>query len=100
LRSMNPFQQIYLEAARQTGFKLIDDFNGADQEGIGIYQVMQKNGERWNAARAYLAPASGQPPQPDGHHPGAGAPHPVHGQARQRRRVPAGRRSADLPGQT
>lgn len=56
LRSMNPFQEIYLEAARQTGFRLIDDFNGADQEGIGIYQVMQKNGERWNAARAYLAP--------------------------------------------
>ena len=56
LRSMNPFQEIYREAARQTGFKLIDDFNGADQEGIGIYQVMQKNGERWNAARAYLAP--------------------------------------------
>jgi choline dehydrogenase-like flavoprotein len=53
---MNPFQEIYREAARQTGFKLIDDFNGADQEGIGIYQVMQKNGERWNAARAYLAP--------------------------------------------
>jgi choline dehydrogenase-like flavoprotein len=56
LRSMNPFQEIYREAARQTGFKLIDDFNGADQEGIGIYQVMQKDGERWNAARAYLAP--------------------------------------------
>ena len=56
LRSTNPFQEIYLEAARQTGFKLIDDFNGPDQEGIGIYQVMQKNGERWNAARAYLHP--------------------------------------------
>jgi len=56
LRSKNPFQEVYLEAARQTGFKLIDDFNGPDQEGIGIYQVMQKNGERWNAARAYLAP--------------------------------------------
>jgi choline dehydrogenase-like flavoprotein len=56
LRSLNPFQEIYREAARQTGFKLIDDFNGPDQEGIGIYQVMQKNGERWNAARAYLAP--------------------------------------------
>ena len=55
LRSMNPFQKIFLEAARQTGFKLIEDFNGADQEGIGIYQVTQKNGERWNAARAYLA---------------------------------------------
>ena len=55
LRSMNPFQEIFLEGARQTGFKLIEDFNGADQEGIGIYQVTQKNGERWNAARAYLA---------------------------------------------
>jgi choline dehydrogenase-like flavoprotein len=70
---MNPFQEIYLEAARQTGFKLIDDFNGADQEGIGIYQVMQKDGERWNAARAYLAPPPGQSPQPDGHHPKARA---------------------------
>jgi choline dehydrogenase-like flavoprotein len=56
LRSHNPFQEIYLEAARQTGFRLIEDFNGADQEGIGIYQVMQKDGERWNAARAYLGP--------------------------------------------
>jgi len=56
LRSMNPFQEIYLEAARQAGFKLIDDFNGADQEGIGIHQVTQKDGERWNAARAYLTP--------------------------------------------
>ncbi len=56
LRTTNPFQKIYLEAARQAGFPLIDDFNGADQEGIGIYQVTQKDGERWNAARAYLAP--------------------------------------------
>ena len=56
LRSMNPFQAIYLEAARQAGFKLIDDFNGAEQEGIGIHQVTQKNGERWNAARAYITP--------------------------------------------
>jgi choline dehydrogenase-like flavoprotein len=56
LRSMNPFQEIYLEAARQAGFKLIRDFNGAEQEGIGIHQVTQKDGERWNAARAYLTP--------------------------------------------
>lgn len=56
LRSMNPFQQIYLEAGRQAGFKLIRDFNGAEQEGIGIHQVTQKDGERWNAARAYLTP--------------------------------------------
>ncbi|MCK7494120.1 MAG: GMC family oxidoreductase N-terminal domain-containing protein [Comamonadaceae bacterium] len=29
------------------------DFNGAEQEGVGPYQVTQKNGERWSAARAY-----------------------------------------------
>ena len=56
LRSLNPFQEIYLEAARQAGFKVITDFNGAHQEGIGLHQVTQKNGERWNAARAYLTP--------------------------------------------
>eukprot|EP01030_Chromulinospumella_sphaerica_P013053 gene13053-biopygen11375 len=39
LRSDNPFQQIYLEAGKQAGFKITDDFNGADQEGVGIYQV-------------------------------------------------------------
>jgi choline dehydrogenase-like flavoprotein len=62
LRSMNPFQEIYLEAARQAGFPLIADFNGADQEGIGLHQVTQKNGERWNAARAYLGPHLGNRP--------------------------------------
>ena len=45
-----------LEAGKQAGFKITDDFNGADQEGVGIYQVTQKNGERWSAARAYLFP--------------------------------------------
>ncbi|MFN5819539.1 MAG: GMC family oxidoreductase, partial [Novosphingobium sp.] len=33
-----------------------DDFNGARQDGFGIYQVTQKGGERWSAARAYLTP--------------------------------------------
>lgn len=56
LRSDNPFQQIYLNAAQQAGFPLNPDFNGAIQEGAGIYQVTQLNGERWSAARAYLEP--------------------------------------------
>jgi choline dehydrogenase-like flavoprotein len=33
------------------------DFNGADQDGFGLYQVTQKAGERWSAARAYVEPA-------------------------------------------
>lgn len=59
LRTDNPFQQHYLNAARQAGFPLTDDFNGAEQEGVGLYQVTRKNGERWSAARAYLHPHLG-----------------------------------------
>ncbi|RQR54529.1 choline dehydrogenase [Burkholderia sp. Bp9126] len=60
LRTGNPFHGRYLEAARQAGLPLTDDFNGAQQEGIGIYQVTQKQGERWSAARAYLLPHIGR----------------------------------------
>ena len=60
LRTGNPFHERYLEAARQAGLPLTDDFNGAQQEGIGIYQVTQKQGERWSAARAYLLPHIGR----------------------------------------
>ncbi|MBF7729399.1 GMC family oxidoreductase [Pseudomonas sp. N040] len=61
LRSDNPFQGYYLDAARQAGFPLIRDFNGAEQEGVGIYQVTQKGGERWSSARAYLHPHMQRP---------------------------------------
>ncbi len=56
LRTDNPFQQRFLDAAKETGFPLNADFNGANQEGVGIYQVTQINGERCSAARAYLHP--------------------------------------------
>lgn len=62
LRSDNPFQQIFLEAAQQTGIPLNPDFNGAQLEGAGVYQVTQHNGERWSAARAYLEPHLGKRP--------------------------------------
>lgn len=54
LRTVNPFSRHYVEAAREAGFPVSEDFNGAQYEGAGIYQVTQKDGERWNAARAYL----------------------------------------------
>lgn len=60
LRSDNPFQHIYLKAATQAGFTLNPDFNGEEQEGVGIYQVTQHEGERWSAARAYLHPHIGK----------------------------------------
>jgi choline dehydrogenase-like flavoprotein len=62
LRTDNPFQQIYLDAAREAGFTINDDFNGAVQEGVGIYQVTQVGGERCSAARGYLHPIMGNRP--------------------------------------
>ncbi len=60
LRTDNPIHQTWLDAARDVGLPLLDDFNGPEQEGIGIYQVTQKGGERWSAARAYLHPHLGK----------------------------------------
>jgi choline dehydrogenase-like flavoprotein len=61
-RSDNPFHQRFLAAAREAQFPLNDDFNGARQEGLGLYQVTQIDGERCSAARAYLAPHLGARP--------------------------------------
>lgn len=54
LRSPSPFSRFFIEAAQAAGHAYNHDFNGATQEGVGYYQVTQRNGERWNAARAYL----------------------------------------------
>jgi len=62
LQTDNPFIETYFEAARQTGFAFNPDFNGEEQEGVGPYQVTQKNGERWSAARGYLFPHMGRRP--------------------------------------
>jgi choline dehydrogenase-like flavoprotein len=56
LRSPNPFGEWFVQAAEQAGHKRNPDFNGIEQEGVGIYQVTHKNGERFSAAKAYLTP--------------------------------------------
>jgi choline dehydrogenase-like flavoprotein len=62
LRTYNPFHGFFLQAARETQLPLCDDFNVPEPEGLGIYQVTQKNGERWSAARAYIHPYIGKRP--------------------------------------
>src|SRR5262245_51035738 len=62
LRTDNPVQQTFLQAAQEAQFRLREDFNGDDHEGLGVYQVTQKNGERWSAARAYVHPHMGSRP--------------------------------------
>ena len=46
----------FLEAAESLQHSINADFNGADQDGFGLFQVTQKAGERCSAARAYLTP--------------------------------------------
>jgi len=57
LRFRNPLSTVFVEAGAACGLTLNPDFNGASQEGIGLYQVTQRNGRRCSAAVAYLAPA-------------------------------------------
>ena len=61
IRTGNPFQEYFLEAGRQLQLPMNADFNGAHQLGLGVYQVTQKNGERWSAARAYIEPNLSRP---------------------------------------
>src|SRR5579859_273157 len=55
-RSDNPVREMFLQGAREAQFLIRDDFNGAEQEGLGTYQLTQKDGERWSAARGYVHP--------------------------------------------
>lgn len=46
----------FREAAAQVGIPKTDDFNRGNNEGCGYFQVNQRRGVRWNAARAFLRP--------------------------------------------
>ena len=61
LRSPNRFGPVFVEAASQAGYPRNADFNGPTQEGVGLYQVTHKNGERCSAAKAYLTPNLARP---------------------------------------
>jgi len=55
-RTDSPYHGVFLQAAREAGFPLNDDFNGAEQEGLGIFQVTQRAGRRSSTAEAWLHP--------------------------------------------
>lgn len=61
LRSPNPLSQAFVDSAEQAGFAANPDFNGAVQEGFGLYQVTQEDGQRHSAAVAFLHPAMQRP---------------------------------------
>ena len=51
----------FVEAAVQAGYPYNPDFNAQQQEGVGQYQVTHLHGERFSAAKAYLAPVRHRP---------------------------------------
>jgi choline dehydrogenase len=46
----------FAQAAQEAGIPRTDDFNRGDNEGVGYFLVNQKNGWRWNTAKAFLRP--------------------------------------------
>ena len=55
---LHPLARRFIEAGRQAGYAHNPDFNGAAQEGVGVYQINTKNGWRMSAAKAFLRPAA------------------------------------------
>ncbi len=61
LRSPNRFGPVFVQAGVQAGQKESKDFNGPDFEGVGMYQVTHKDGERFSVSKAYITPNLGRP---------------------------------------
>ena len=53
----NPLFQAFVDAGRQAGYEVTDDYNGEKQEGFGPMEQTVWKGRRWSAANAYLKPA-------------------------------------------
>ncbi len=53
----NPLHAAFVEAGRQAGYPVTEDYNGHQQEGFGPMDMTVYKGRRWSAANAYLKPA-------------------------------------------
>jgi 4-pyridoxate dehydrogenase len=53
----DPITPAFFEAAQRVGHPVTDDYNGAQQHGIGVLQMTIGRGRRSSAATAYLHPA-------------------------------------------
>jgi choline dehydrogenase len=60
-RSVDPLLLVWIDAALEAGHSPNPDFNGASQDGVGVYQLTQRDGLRWSSATAFLDPAAGRP---------------------------------------
>ena len=56
-----PLLDRFIEAAGQAGIPRCDDFNRGDNFGVGMFEVNQQRGVRWNATKAFLRPVRHRP---------------------------------------
>ena len=61
LRNDHPYCEAWLAAGAQAGYPLTDDFNGAQSDGLGRYQLTLRGHWRCDAATAFLAPVRARP---------------------------------------
>lgn len=61
LRSPHTLANAFVEAATQAGHGHNDDFNGAAQDGFGLFELNQRDGVRLSSSRAFLHPALARP---------------------------------------
>ena len=61
LRQVNPLSRAFVQAGAECQYPENPDFNGARQEGVGLFQVTQANGQRFSSARAFLDPVRVRP---------------------------------------
>ncbi len=59
-RFTHPLSRAWVAAASAAGLAVTGDFNAAVQDGVGCYQLTQRQGRRWSAADGYLRPAMGR----------------------------------------
>ncbi|BFG75547.1 GMC family oxidoreductase N-terminal domain-containing protein [Paraburkholderia terrae] len=52
----HPICHVFIKGCEQAGYKRTDDFNGAQFEGAGIYDVNTRNGQRSSSSFEYLHP--------------------------------------------
>jgi choline dehydrogenase len=61
LRAHHELHDAFMAAAEEAGYRRNDDFNGAEQDGVGPLQLTVRNKRRCSAAVAYLRPALKRP---------------------------------------
>ena len=56
MRIQRPITDAWIASAQSAGYKFNPDYNGAEQEGVGFFQLTSQNGRRCSSAVAFLKP--------------------------------------------